>query len=253
MHVQRKNISNDFELFLLILIAATFFLFYGPVSHVSALRGFNLAPYITTPIDWVIPLQPFWILFYSSVEIVAILTILLIRAKIGEGNIVFRKITITIIMMLLIEYCLNIIFPTSVIEMYGIPKNVWSTNLLNLLAMDRVSERAPWNSTPSIHVALSWLSYRFFATYYEKIWQRAIFLFWFTGVAISTVTLKINVLLNIIFGVLIAEFVFRYVFLSNRAEAVSIAISKIPYGIRLMIYCIIISTLLVVFYALPWG
>lgn len=250
MYALRKNISKDFELFLLILIAATFFLFYEPVSHVSALRGFNLAPYITTPIDWIIPLQPFWILFYSLVEVVAILTILLIRAKIGEDNVAFRKITITIITMLLIEYFLNIIFPTSVIEMFGIPKTIWSKNLLNFLVMDQISERAPWNSTPSIHVALSWLSFRFFATYYEKIWQRGIFLFWFVGVAISTVTLKINVLLNIIFGILIAEFAFKYVFLSNRAEAISINISKIPDGIRLIIYCIIISTLLAVFYAL---
>ncbi|WP_133128714.1 phosphatase PAP2 family protein [Legionella nagasakiensis] len=207
-----NEIVSDFELIVLITATFIFFMYYGVVSHLASLIGFNTAYYLVTPLDNMIKYTPFWIVFYSLAELVPIITLLIIRFKIGPDIIIFRRMVISIFILLFINYLLYLLFPCSVIEMYGVPKEIWSHNYLERLVRLEFSTEAPWNANPSLHIGFSWIIYRFFSVYYKKPIPRILFLAWFVGMSLGTLTLKVHIIVNVILGFLLSELLFRYVY-----------------------------------------
>ncbi len=246
-HRMRKYCSNSLlnDLELCVLMGATFvlFLYYNVVSHLTSFIGVNTAPYLITPLDKLINYTPIWVIFYYFAFVCAKLVVLLIRIKIGPEILVFRKMIITIFSLLLINFLLYFIFPCSVIEIFHVPTEVNSGEFLDSLVKVLFTRMAPWNANPSLHAAFCWLIYRFLAIYYNNIVAKTLFLSWFMGMILGTLTLKVHVIINDVLGILLAEICFRYIYTSNITERINLYLNKLVFFKRFGLYLTILSLL----------
>jgi hypothetical protein len=235
--------SNIAEILIGAIVLILFF-YYVPIGEISGLRGLNLAPYMTTPLDRIIPFNTFWIIFYGISKYVIASVIVLIRLKVGANIKFIQRMALTYLAIILMAYVLFLLTPSSVIKMFGIPNELWrSGSWLNQQTVYEYRHESPWNSNPSLHIGMSWLTYRFFAYVYKNKIYHTIYMIWFLGMLIGTLCLKVHVICNLVCGFILAEGSFRMVFHSDCSDKLVTWLDSIVYYKKIILYLMIIAIL----------
>lgn len=224
-------------------MAYILFLYYGPIGYIASQEGVNYANYFVTQFDLLTPFNSIFILFYILAEFVIVLAVVLVRIRIGPELAVFQQLSCSVIVFLLINFSIFLLYPSSAIDLYGIPTIVNSHGWLEYLVTLMYRSTSPWNSNPSLHIGMSWFIYRFFSRYY-KFWAKTIYLLWFIGMAIGTLVLKVHMLFNILFAILLAQLCFFIFMTYIPKEKYSYYLDKIPIKIRLFLYTLLIIILI---------
>lgn len=201
-----------YELLLLALLATTVFLYYYVFSMIADSRGINYASIVHLKIDDSIPFFNGFIYAYILQQIVPYFTAYGFYQTDSVEEIrrnVLEFITICVVCQIFYYF-----FPVNVPLIYRDLLNAAMqaqdrNSLLGLATLWTFEATAPWNAFPSFHIAGGWFCFRVFRR--RRPVMKAVFLVYFTLMTISTVTLKMHVLLDLIGGFIVAEGVHRAV------------------------------------------
>ncbi len=203
-----KNFSNFTEIFILFVVLLCFWAQYAFIGDVLNSRGINYINFITLPIDQHIQFSTTWSLFYSTALIIPFLFgwIIFIRSKF---NLLYTyRLFLTCLLILIIHYCIYFIFPTCKI-LWQDPgfttfwQQIQNPGFLNENTRFVLSITTPWNSFPSYHIGSAWVIFRYTFERFKIL--GVIFLLWFIGMCLGTLTLKVHVVLDGVAAILISE------------------------------------------------
>ena len=202
---------KDIEIISVILLSVVVFACYGMVAEIASKMGVNYTPILVTEFDKNIPFTNIWGLFYEGAFYVPAVVFLLLRWRFGPNVALFQRMCLSVISMMLISFVVFILFPTNSSNILGVP-HLKPDSFANSVVIFIYRSIEGWNSTPSTHISMSWLFFRFFARYFHLFWQRLIYLIWFVGMALGTVTLRVHIVLDICTGFLLAEICYQIIY-----------------------------------------
>ena len=208
LNYDKKNLAADFELLGLVLLALVVFGFYGPTAEMSSWQGVNYSTIFLTHFDRLVEFSTIFIVFYQLAFYIPVIITLLVRFKIGPDLVVFQKIVAALVVLLIANYVIYLIWPTNAYALFDPPK-ITGAGVLDSMTRWVFANIEAWCANPSLHIGLGWFFFRFFATYYRRWWQWLIYLFWFLGMALGTLTLKVHILVNVLTGVLLTELIYQ--------------------------------------------
>ena len=217
---RRKSLLPDIEIITIVLLTTLIFMCYGMVAEICARIGVNYASYLVTSLDINIPFTNVWGLFYEVAFYVPAIVLLLLRLRFGANIALFQRICLSVVVMMLLSFVVFLFIPTNSSLILGVP-HIQADSFGNAVALFIYRSIEGWNSTPSTHIAMSWLFFRFFARYFCLLWQRCIYLLWFAAMTIGTLTLRVHIIVDICTGLLLAEFCYQCVYkkISTRTMA----------------------------------
>jgi len=183
-------------------------LLYNPIGSIAASRGVNYSLLIEIPLDAKVPFVPVFVLPYLFVWVFPILLIGYLAHQRGFAPVPALRISVSLAVLMLTCYVLWILFPVcvdlrleqAVLERYG---------FLGTLVGLNYEGASQWNACPSFHVAGPWFLYRAVRDAVPRMPR--IFLCIALAIAASTVLIRIHFLLDIVFGMLVAELVYQFV------------------------------------------
>lgn len=178
---------------------------YDIIGQFTSLRTLNYSVDIITRFDFKIPFIPVFVLPYTLITVYPFLMIYTLIALKGIDVGFFRRLFIVLYLMLTIHFCIWLVFPTN---WYMIQQTVGTINsqhegVLSPLLIWVYHICNPWNSFPSLHVAVPWFCLRIIKHYAKK------FQLFVTGVSLaivcSTMLIKVHYIADVLAGMLIAE------------------------------------------------
>lgn len=181
---------------------------YNEIGELAANRGVDFGPVVETPLDAWIPFVPAFVIPYTLVWLFpVVLTAYLVRKRVDPQA--FRAVFMAVIALLVLCYTLWVLFPVKV----GLRLDdgvIGSDGWLGALVRLNYEGASHWNACPSFHVAGPWLLYRCARALRPQL--PMLFLGLVLAIMLSTVFIRIHYALDIAFGVLASELVFRQVF-----------------------------------------
>ena len=184
-------------------------LLYNAVgSGVTDARGIDFGPVVMTWLDARIPFLPPMVFPYMLAWFYPLFLVVALVKKRGVGILEIRRIFAAILLLELLCYCLWVAFPVKVglrVDETALAAHGW----LGSLVLLNYEHATVWHACPSFHVAGPWFFYRT-AQLYGVRFIRA-FLVMFVAIAVSTVTIRIHYLMDIVVGLAVSELVFRTV------------------------------------------
>ena len=211
INYKKKNLLRDVEIVSLCIVTLLVFFCYGVVAEISSKLGSNYAEMLVSKFDYQIQFTTMWAACYEAAFYVPIAVLLAIRLKRGPDVAIFQRICLTTICMMLIGFVIFLVFPTNSSILLGVP-HLEPTSFGNKLVLFIYRSIEGWNSTPSTHIGLSWLFFRFFAHCFKNWYWRAIYLLWFVGMMFGTLTLRVHILIDVATGFLWAEFCYQVIY-----------------------------------------
>ncbi|NNM29029.1 MAG: hypothetical protein HKO57_05870 [Akkermansiaceae bacterium] len=183
-------------------------LVYNGIGEIAAARGVDYGPLLKIPLDAHIPLVPVFVLAYLLVWFFPLALIAVVAWERGLDPAPFRRLSVELLALMLTCYALWIVFPVSVdlrVEDSALERHGWLGELVGF----NYGRASLWNACPSFHVAGPWLLCRALPPSH-RAWR---VIFWAAVAAImaSTVLIRIHYLLDIVFGVAVAEVVHHLV------------------------------------------
>ncbi len=181
---------------------------YNVIGGVAGSRGVNYGPQVWIPLDARVPFVPLFVLPYLFVWVFPVFLIGYLVLKRGFDPAPCLRIAMALIVLMLGCYMLWILFPVrvdlrldeSVLARHGFLGNLVRCNYAGA---------SQWNACPSFHVAGPWFLYRAVRDAVPKM--PLVFPGIVAAIAASTVLIRIHFLLDIVFGVLVAELVYQMV------------------------------------------
>ena len=242
LRYNKSNFSADCELFFLILLSILVFGFYGPVAEISSWQGVNYSTTIVTNFDHSTLFTTIWIIFYQIAFYLPVVITLLVRFKEGAQITLFQRVVFALLALLIVNYIIYIVWPTNAYVLFKQTKVVGS-DLTDDITRWVFANIEAWCATPSLHIGLGWFFFRFFAAHYTKWWQRLLYLIWFVGMALGTLTLKVHILVDVLTGLITAEF-FYYFMVMKMPESLFVRFNQ-KVGVRgkIILYAVLILPL----------
>jgi len=193
-------------------------LFYNPIGDLAGQRGADFSPFITTPLDALVPYVPVFVLPYLFIWFFPIVLMGCLYRELGiRDSAPYLRLSWAILALMGICYVIWTVFPVRV-DLRIDPFVLRQGGFLNELVRRNYEVASLWNACPSFHVASPWLLYRVLRYYVPG--RHPIFLFLALSIMASTVFIRIHYLADIVGGVLVSELVFRVVLLRReRVEA----------------------------------
>lgn len=198
------------EIVSIIVTGYACFLYYNLIGHISSLRGLDFGPFLYTPLDRAFPYIPELVWFYQIAVPVPALTLALISWKIGRDVPVYRRVVLAFLTLLFFQFALYLLLPTSGTSV-RLAEAATGEGLLGALVRYQYRLASLWCACPSLHVSACWYFYRLFARYYPHL--RFLYLFWFIGMVLGTVGIKIHYVLDGVAGLVLGEAAYRFVLL----------------------------------------
>lgn len=195
------------ELSLMLAIISCYGLLYVPVGYFASHVGIDFSQWAYLKWDDFIPFNCTWIYVYWSIYLITTLGFILLLMNVHAGAKACFKGLFGLFLLNTFSYVLFILFPVSVAQMIIVPIN--HLNLPSFSAefyLKTFHYVSYWNSTPSLHVSMSYFMYCL-VKYYLPSW-RCLFFVWFVAIALSTLFIKIHYLVDVITGILLAQAVF---------------------------------------------
>lgn len=244
----KKNLAADFELLALILLSLVVFGFYGPTAEISSWRGVNYSHIFVTHFDRLIEFSTVWIVFYQLAFYVPVIVTLLVRFKVGPKIVIFQKVVAALVVLLIVNYAIYIIWPTNAYALFD-PPVIHGNDVLSSMTRWVFANIEAWCANPSLHIGLGWFFFRFFAQYYRRWWHWAIYLFWFCGMALGTLTLKVHILVNLLTGVLLTELIYQALVLYFPDSIYEKLNAKVSKRQKIIFYLVLLLPLTVILIA----
>lgn len=195
-----ERMRDGFEYGFIYLNLLLIFLFYGTVARWSRAAGIDWSPWISTRLDYALPLDltlfPVYMLAFVSS------TFLMLLAYRRAGIEVMRRFFLAGVASMLGCYALYMLFPVTADGLFAAAPPVPGS-----FAYDVIRRIPLYNSFPSMHVVNAWMAYRIYATYYSEF--RRLNLAFFVAVAASTMLLKLHFLADVVAGLVIGELAMR--------------------------------------------
>ncbi len=195
-----------FQIVLPMLLLFVHGVLYNTIGEIAAARGVDYLPWIEIPLDARVPFVPVFVLAYLLVWIFPILLIAWSVAERGVDPAFFRRLSVSLLVLMLFCYGLWILFPVCDklrVDAAELARHGWLGDLVGF----NYVRASHWNACPSFHVAGPWFLYR--AIPLASRCGRWIFLFAVLAIIASTVLIRIHYLLDIVFGILVAELVYH--------------------------------------------
>ena len=209
---QSNNLQRCTEIFILFILLLCFWAQYAFIGNFVNARGVNYIDLITLPFDRDLAFSTFWSLFYSTALIVPFMFgwIIFIRSRF---NLLYTyRLFLSCLLILVIHYSIYLLFPTCKIlwQEPGFPafwQQIQTPGLLNENTRFVLGITTPWNSFPSYHIGSAWIILRFTFERFKIL--GGIFLLWFIGMCLGTITLKVHVVLDGVAGIIISELCYQ--------------------------------------------
>lgn len=179
---------------------------YNTIGGIAAARGVDYGPLLEIPLDARIPLVPVFVLAYLLVWPFPLALVAWTILERGVDQALFRRLSLSLLVLMLACYALWILFPVYVDLRVGeaeLARHGWLGDLVGF----NYGRASHWNACPSFHVAGPWLLCRVVPLAARS--GRWIFRGAVLAIIASTVLIRIHYLLDIAFGILVAELVYH--------------------------------------------
>jgi membrane-associated phospholipid phosphatase len=206
----RRPPGDLIEVGLLLVTGYACHLHYNLIGHLASLRGFDYGPRLVTPLDRAFPYLPLFVHFYQLAYLAPAAVMMLLLARRGAEPSFYRRVLVAFLALLAIHYALYLLLPTSARDI-RLPVERLGTGSLGDLVRAQYRLATVWCAWPSLHVSACWLFYRILSRHYR--WGSRLYLVWFLGMMFSTVAIKIHYALDGVTGLVIAEGIYRAVWL----------------------------------------
>ena len=196
------------ETFLPLLFLPFHGLMYIEFSKITASRGVDFGPAVTTPLDASVPFLPLMVIPYMIAWVYPAIFLVLLLTKQDFEIAIVRRILLAVLILEAFCYVLWFAFPIKVslrVTEAALAEHGWLGSLVSL----NYKYSPVWHACPSFHVAGPWFFYRA-AQLYRLPLQRTMLVL-FVAIAASTVTIRIHYLIDIAGGLLVSELVYRLV------------------------------------------
>lgn len=186
--------TKKYEKTVLILVCLFLWIFlYFFINDISVNRNVHVLP---TIIEDKIPLVASFVFIYLSCYLLVFMPIFFLKNLLK-----FKKAVYSYLIVIIISAAVFLIYPIKIIRPEIIVKDLSTYALSVLYAVDK-----PYNTLPSLHVALSFLSS--FIVFNENKKYGSLFIVWAFLVAIAALFIKQHYILDVIIGALTAFAVF---------------------------------------------
>jgi len=194
------------ELVLPLLLVVLHGPLYNQIGNLAASRGLDFGPVVVTGLDEQVPFLPLMVFPYMIAWLFpALLMVALVRS--GLDRLAVRKIVAAIVVLEVVCYLLWVAFPVKCslrLDETALAEHGWP----GWLVLENYKLATVWNACPSFHIAGSWLFLR--AAQLYRVRFLSLFFVLYLLIAISTVTIRIHYLADILVGLLVSEAVFRF-------------------------------------------
>ena len=198
------------EIALLLCFVIVHGVIYNAVGKVAASRGLDFGEQVTIGLDLRVPEIPLMVIPYMLAWLYPVMLLVgLLRAG-TPGVIAIRRILASFVVLELLCYSIWILFPVRVslrMDEVVLASHGWLGDVVS----KNYELTSPWNACPSFHVAGPWLFFRA-VQLYRIPFQRSLLVL-FADIALSTVTIRIHYLVDIVVGLVVAELAFQLILL----------------------------------------
>lgn len=218
---------------------------YDLAGSLNARGSADYGPVLLTALDPQIPYVPIFVLPYVLTWGYAIfIYIYAIRFRTYD-HLLFRHIYLSFLVMTAVETALWLSFPAK-ISIRIASEELALHGLLGDLTAYVYARATPWNVFPSAHIAFAYIGW-VFSAHFAKREHRSLFVIIFILISLSVLFIKNHFLLDIAGGILLAELVYRVVFLPANKHQLLHKISAITMigtccaaaAITVLSYCLL--------------
>lgn len=220
--IQQPNRNTRFaEFLLLFILMAAYWAQYTFIGDLVSDWGVNHIDLVTLPWDKTIPFSASWSFFYSSALFIPFIFGGIVFFRSGLDLLLAYRMMLTGILVLTIHYICYVSFPTATL-IWKYPgfttfwQQIQGPGWLNENTRFILSITSPGNSFPSYHIGSAWIILRY--TFERSKLLGLIFLAWFIGMCIGTLTLKVHVIMDGVAGIIISELCYQ-LFKTHKIQA----------------------------------
>ncbi|HVV68870.1 MAG TPA: phosphatase PAP2 family protein [Gammaproteobacteria bacterium] len=206
------NIQRFAEAFILFILLLCLWAQYAFIGNILNSRGTNYINLITLPLDHDLAFSTFWSLFYSAALIIPFVFVWILFIFSRFNLLLIYRLFLSCLLILIIHYIIYFLFPTCKI-LWQDPgfsafwQQIQTPGFLNRNTQFVMSITTPWNSFPSYHIGSAWIILRFTFARFKIL--GSLFLIWFIGMCLGTITLKVHVIMDGIAAIIISELCYQ--------------------------------------------